>query len=86
MKKRKNNNGAAKYRAKKYAAPKGSTRAKLLERASKLYKQGKIKQASAIREQMEEKERAKKSFKAKKSPYSKRKRSNGNAKKKSSKK
>jgi hypothetical protein len=93
MSKRKaKSNGAAKYRAKKYSAPKGSARAKLLERAAKLYKSGNVKAAAAIREKMEEKERAKKSFKTKKSPYSKKtvkkkgKRRNGNAKKKSRKK
>jgi hypothetical protein len=58
--KRKRKSNIQKYRAKKYSAPKGSARAKVMERAAKLYKQGKIKQAAALREKQEEKERAKK--------------------------
>ena len=87
--KRKRKSNIQKYRAKKYSAPKGSARAKVMERAAKLYKQGKIKQAAALREKQEEKERAKKSFKTKKSRFSKKtvkkkgKRRNGNPKKKS---
>ena len=68
--KRKRKSNIQKYRAKKYSAPKGSARAKVMERAAKLYKQGKIKQAAALREKQEEKERAKKSFKTKKSRFS----------------
>ena len=56
---------------KRYSAPKGSKRAKLIKRAQRLYKSGNKKAAFKLREQMEEKERAKKSFTNKKSKYSK---------------
>ena len=56
---------------KRYSAPKGSKRAKLIGRAQRLYKSGNKQAAFKLREKMEEKERAKKSFKNKKSKYSK---------------
>ena len=45
---------------KQYKAPKGSKRAALLKRASKLYKSGNKQAAFRLRERMEEKEREKK--------------------------
>ena len=62
---------------KRYSAPKGSKRAKLIGRAQKLYKSGNKKAAFKLREKMEEKERAKKSFKNKKSKYSKKRSAKG---------
>ena len=57
--------GAQKYRARNYGAPVGSSRAKEMERAAKLYKDGNKDAAFKIRRDMEKKERSKKSFKNK---------------------
>ena len=57
--------GEIEYRAKKYAAPPKSKRAKGLAKAASLYKQGKVKQAALVRQRMEAGERKKKSFKNK---------------------
>jgi hypothetical protein len=72
---------------KQYSAPKGSTREKLIKKASKLYKQGKIKQAAALREKMEEKERGKSKKKTRKKVVKRKgKKRNVNPKKKGGKK
>lgn len=42
---------------KRYGAPPGSQREKLIRKAERLYKAGKKKEAAAIREKMESKER-----------------------------
>lgn len=48
---------------KRYKAPPGSQREKMIRRASELYKAGRKKEAAELRERMEKKERKKRGFK-----------------------
>lgn len=65
---------------KQYKAPKGSKRAALLKRASKLYKSGNKQAAFRLRERMEEREREKKKTRKKKVTRKKVTRKKGKAK------
>ena len=59
---RKKRASLSKRARKRYSAPKGSKRAKLIGRAQRLYKSGNKKAAFKLREQMEEKELCQEKF------------------------